>query len=480
MPASKSKIVNLRLILLCILSSSLFFSYYPIISMGETSTMNLEFSIPLIVLALFALISVPAVIKYLLSKRKLFFLTALFPIFATASLFWSANVLRGFLTIGIIWCIYFAIFSTIQLCSEQKNNKKWLASMSYIFLITTSVVCLFCWAQCILDVLGVGRETTLLCLGCTSETFGFPHPSGFAIEPQFMGNLLLFPSLVYVYLFLHFRNRLASRKNRIIFYCFMVLCISTLFLTFSRGAIYSFTVGLVVLLIFEFTKNRSLSPLKVAPIIILSFVISLTSQGLFSQFSAYDCDFMGGVTRVVDQLSLGIFHLSKDNQKTPSTSTAFEPEISLDSSAPIFDGYVAESTDTRVLLSDLALSAWGKSLVSVIFGYGLGASGVVINHFYPDIVDSKEIIQNELFTLLLEQGIFGVLSIIISAIYIIISTKKSPFFSLIISICASCAVSLMFFSGVANALHIYLFVPIFFIALEKNKLVMQEMMESRK
>ena len=86
------------------LPPTLFFSYFPIISLGGNSTMNFELSLPLIWLVLFDLFSLILLIQ---SRPRLNFKKLwpwlLFPLFLTISIAWSLNPLRGLLTVGVLW-----------------------------------------------------------------------------------------------------------------------------------------------------------------------------------------------------------------------------------------------------------------------------------------------------------------------------------------------------------------------------------------
>lgn len=136
--------------LLYALPAVLFFSYYPVIRLGSSDSMNFELSLPLIWLAAFDVIAFVSLLVVLgntfrhfskpsreeqaatterapredgrangakksrqkvllgISNRK-FFLFSLFPFYATISILWSANSTRAFLTAGIIWLLFFAV-----------------------------------------------------------------------------------------------------------------------------------------------------------------------------------------------------------------------------------------------------------------------------------------------------------------------------------------------------------------------------------
>ena len=177
-----------------------------------------------------------------------------------------------------MWCVVMAAYAiwTLRDMFDARFRERWLRW----FLGSTLVVCAWCVVQCVLDLAGVSQSCSLLCDGCTYRMFGFPHPNGFAIEPQFMGNLLLAPAMTSAWLFVmkhnkrkrerersrdsHFHNGSGglalifqyqilvrdrckndngshSLCSRFLLLCFFII-VATLFLTFSRGAIYAFLV----------------------------------------------------------------------------------------------------------------------------------------------------------------------------------------------------------------------------------------------
>lgn len=460
-------------IMLIILPAVLFLSNFPLIKIGETDSMHLEVSLPEIWLVLFFLLTIgkiPRRISELGLKWTL--VVSLIPAYMTMSILWSPNPLRALLTSGIAWLTVWAIINIVHIIQHTPNSFMRLILKS--FLISSAVVCLFCWLQCFLDVFGLSREYSLLCAGCTFASFGFPHPNGFAIEPQFMGNLLIAPALYAIY-----RSFLKSSPNRKTFIGLSLLLTSTLFLTFSRGAIYAFIIGAILLALLS--RHRKHNSLLIIPIIIVSFIISLCAQGILATLSPTSDNFISGTTKVIHQLTLGHIDFRPTN---PTTQQA--PEATQNSETPqeqgeteqkstkpeqteqsSFSGYVSESTETRVSLTNYALDIWNDNLSHIIFGTGLGSAGTVLYQKYPELGSSREIVQNEYASLLLELGI--IIFILIGITFFFLFRSAPPdFFT--ISLISAYAVSLFFFSGLPNALHIYLFTPLLYIIIHKNQL----------
>ena len=489
----KNPLAKLRLCLLYTFPAALFFSYRPVLTLAPTSdSMNFEFSLALLWLLLFALLSLGNFWRFLkqswcVFRRSLSFssaaplLTLLFPLYLSLTFFWSLHPLRTILTAGVLWCLYISIIALLSRPSPLAPSKR--ALFERIFLYSSASVCLFCWLQCLLDVYGVSRESTLLCLGCTSLSFGFPHPSGFAIEPQFMGNLLLAPVLYSLYLFARPRMHIAPASSHL---SLVFVFLSTLFLTFSRGAIYSFAVAYLFLFVINLVKLKNSRFWRTLPLVLFSFLFTLLAQGIFAAVSPTTDTFASGVEKSISQLSLGALELDLDG--APRSSAASEPATSdsldaattlpLDSSlsSSTFSGYVAESTDVRLGFNRLALELSVSSPAQLLFGSGLGSAGTLM--FERGKTNTKfEIVQNEYLSLLLETGLIGLLLALFATGYLVLMLKKSlalPERCLLFAVVLSFALSLNFFSGLPNALHLYLFPVLLFLLLPKDKSVIDQ------
>ena len=482
--------------LLYILPSTLFFSYWPLIKLGSSESMNFELSLPLIWLVVFDAVGVVILIQ----RRKLFdwlkgwrWLWLLFPVWVTLSVIWSLNVVRGVLTVGIMWLLYLAGY-VMWLVKDWLDDGFKLLWLKWFFG-STLVICVWCVVQCILDLAGVGQEYSLMCDGCTYHMFGFPHPNGFAIEPQFMGNLLLAPIMASIWLFLeddcnstfrtwvaparrHGRSALSLGRDlrNVLKVLLPIVFVATLFLTFSRGAIYAFVVGMLFMsgfVIFGIRqKERRLMVKRVGVVwglIVLSFVAILNLQGLMAEMGPTSDTYYDGVAKVINHLSLGVIDIRVDKPINEDIETEnMEGELKEDEfvlvensvenfekEEAVFGGYVAESTDTRVRLSGAAMEVWSQSWSNMIFGVGLGGAGFALynNGLSPA---PKEIVQNEYASLLLETGLIGVSLIVLTLILIFKAVWKKSTRVMLLGLLVSYGASLMFFSGLPNALHVYL------------------------
>ncbi len=515
--------------LICILPICLFFSYYPVISFGGSETMNFELSVPLIWLVAFDLLGFILLCK----SKKLFngsrgkWIWLLFPAWLLLTVLWSLNPTRGVLTVGILWLIYFAgyIMWSFREIFDDDFRAKWLKW----FVGSTLVVCMWCVLQCILDLAGVSQGYSLMCDGCTYRMFGFPHPNGFAIEPQFMGNLLLAPAIVVAWFLLLKQNHIKPERERsrdghfyngsvglapvfqyrllvrdrckndngsrslcsgFIWFCFAIIT-TTLFLTFSRGAIYALVVGMLFVsgfVVFGVRRQKRGELLKrlgiLWGVVILSFVMALNMQGVMAELSPTDDDYFDGISRVVNHLSLGVINIrsgnSIDNPEIENTKGELREDTfvvvenieqkSVENSdgnsddKAVFDGYVTESTDTRMKLTGAALEVWSKDISTMLFGVGLGGAGqAMYNHGLT--ASPKEIVQNQYASLLLESGLVGISLFIMTIVLIVrliwIRDSRIVFLGIIVAY----GVSLFFFAGLPNALHIYLLPIVIFMLL---------------
>lgn len=538
-----SSLSKIQQIMLLCLPFCLFFSYHPVIPIFSTSTTNFELSIPLLWLLIFAILSLPENFRlYINSLRivikakfhtnkaphpsshhktdKLYphflrLFSLIYPLFVTINSIGSPNFLRAILTSGVIWCICLSLLTILQNISQYKTQIG--KSFNKNLLIASTLASAFCWLQSILDITGIPREATFLCKGCTSTVFGFPHPNGFTIEPQFMANLLLAPIFLSLFYLLErpkkHSNKLNSdpypalRLGHLLRLGLPLFLVATLYLTLSRGAIFSFWVSVFALFIYQIVKlikqkscRREIlfrQPLIFSAVVFLPFFFTLSAQGLFTELGPTSHTFFDGVSTSVSQLSLGridltkVFHKTNENNKSHESHETNEThethetheshefnklhlsDLNTDAAAsvqktPQFTSYIEESTNIRLNLNRLALSSWRTSLRRMLTGVGLGAAGLTLYQEFPELGSPKEIIQNEYLAILYEQGICGVIMIICVTILFVLTYKlhnknheKTSIYGRVLAL--SFALTLCFFSGLPNALHIYLLTPLLFL-----------------
>lgn len=106
-----------------------------------------------------------------------------------------------------------------------------------------------------------------------------------------------------------------------------------------------------------------------------------------------------------------------------------------------------------------------------LLGYGLGSAGPVLYQHYPDALGTpQQIVQNEYASLLLEYGLLGLALIIIVLVTLFKTIKitSPPQLSWLLTLLFAYALTLWFFSGLPNALHIYL-LPFYAVMLSKHQ-----------
>ena len=282
-----------------------------------------------------------------------------------------------------------------------------------------------------------------------------------------MGKLLLAPVLVLVSVIVRNITGLGFLGSEL----FLLICLfaitTTLFLTFSRGAIYALVVGLVVMTALVWKKKVYLKRMGMTwGIIGLAFVPALNLQGIMAAVSPTNDTYTSGVTKVLNHLSLGVIDVREGKteqsvelpvEKSAKKSVEKPVENSVDNTGeePVFDGYVAESTDTRVRLAGAAVKVWSMSPVTMLFGVGIGGAGQALynNGLSPA---PREIVQNQYASILLETGLVGCSLFALTIVLIFRAAWRSKMRIGLIGLLVAYAVTLLFFSGLPNALHIYL------------------------
>lgn len=427
----------------------LWFSYQPLFKLGQDSTMYFELSLALVYMLILAFVGLPMIWrnKNKLSRNKGAILAGLLLLFTTVSLFWTPNLVRGVLTVGVLGIIYLIYLAVI---AEKERIRNISPALIKITLLSSIVISTLAIAQMFLGI-GLGQGVTLLCDGCVAGQFGFVRPNVFTIEPQFLGSMLLLPIMLGAWLY-HKGNRGALLKLAIL------LSSAAIFLTLSRGAIYALIIGLLIFAVLSIRRlTKVIVPLG---IVVGGFLIGLFLQGLTAAINPnINESFVGAVTKTVNHMSLGKINLNPTEEpgSQPAPTMTQQSVVQVD---PNYDGYVEESTNIRLQRSEIALNTWkdgGTS--SVVFGVGVGGAGYSMNSHYPEDIGAREIVQNEYIERLLEGGLIGLslLAFLMIAILSGLFRHRSWWaFGLVVAF----MVQWTFFSGYPNALHVYLFMAL--------------------
>ena len=443
------------------------FSYYPNFNFGKAAGANLEFSIALIYAVILALFSIKNIFKNrkTLLKNNAVLVTGFFVFWNFLTILSSQNQLRSFLVSGV-WLVLWLNFLAILSFSK---NKKLFESIIKNFIFSAFLMSIFA----IIQVIYGTWSDWGLCAGCSARGFGFVRPSVFAIEPQFFASMLLAPILI---LISRIFNKKSTKKEKIAVW----IMLFALYLTLSRGAIFALLLAVLVLIFVnqKFSKKVILRNFLISGwFIVSSFLGGMIFHAIFTELNPRVSDgFYDSISKSVNQISLGKIKLPKIEKEI--NQEIKEPEIessSLNSKDPtektvkkpkkaMFDGYVEKSTNERTKMSDLAIETWLSNPFVVFFGVGSGASGTAILNSTHQIANSSEIVQNEFLSILLELGIFGLIiwGLIIFRIFL-----KSIEERCIWAILTAFLVQWFFFSGLPNALHIYLILAVSFVIIER-------------
>ncbi len=421
----------------------IWFSYLPRISLAEDGTMNYELSLTLIYVVILAIVGLPRVWRYRSELRQsgLVRLASAFVGWSGLCVIWSDNRTRGLLTFAVYVVLYLVF---LALVAERRLLCRLLPKLVRVAIWMTISACLLAIIQVILGTFVVtDRHTFGLCAGCVAGQFGFIRPNLLAIEPQFLGSLLLAPLLYITYLTLRGKHDYAKQP------LLLVLMLTTLWLTLSRGAIYAYLASLVVMILLVRKWRRMLA---VVGSVALSLVICLICQGaLASANPRIDSSFTQAVSTSLNHLSMGIVRLPYQ-QKSPTSPPLISREHD---KQPAYHGYVAESTNVRLSLTKTALAAWRSNQLSrQLFGTGLGSAGIVLARQTGSRYQ-KEIVQNEFVEVLLERGLVG-LALLggLVVLYGRLCFQRRDYLAL--AILVAYLTQWCFFSGLPNALHIYL------------------------
>lgn len=421
----------------------IWFSYLPQISLAEDGTMNYELSLTLIYVVILAIVGLPRVWHHRseLRQSRLVWPASAFVGWSGLCVIWSDNRTRGLLTFAVYATLYLVF---LALVAESRLLCRLLPKLVRVAIRVTASACLLAIIQIILGTFVIAdRHTFGLCAGCVAGQFGFIRPNLLAIEPQFLGSLLLAPLLYITYLTLRGKHDYAKQP------LLLALMLTTLWLTLSRGAIYAYLASLVVMILPVRKWRRQL---VVVGLITLSLVVCLVCQGaLASANPRIDSSFTQAVSTSLNHLSMGIIRLPYQ-RKSPTSLPSIPREHD---KQPAYHGYVAESTNVRLSLTKTALAAWrSNQLGQQLFGTGLGSAGIVLARQTGSRYQ-KEIVQNEFVEVLLERGLIGLVLLGgLVALYGRLCSQRRDYLAL--AILVAYLVQWCFFSGLPNALHIYL------------------------
>jgi len=401
------------------------------------------------VLAVFALPLIVSNYQKLL-RCNLVRIVGLFILWSFMSIIWSSNLSRAILTAGVSAALF-----TVLLGMLSTDIKKLTPILKNIYIASAA----FMSVLAIIQVAYGAWFDWGLCRGCLAAGFGFVRPSVFAIEPQFFGSLLLAPILILAAKFL----RKTVTKTDVILLCIMV---TAMYLTLSRGAIFSLVIAIACLMFLYRNSLIKKSRLAFLPLVVLAgFGVGMVWHGIFTEINPRVSDgFYDSVSKSVNQLTLGKINLPK--LTAGSVSQAASPSTaSVETNHPKahFSGYVETSTNERTSMLNLALQTWSKDWTTMVFGTGIGSSGRAIQQHTRKLATEAEITQNQYIEVLLENGLIGAVLCLMAVVVYLHDTRRDK---LAWAILIAFALQWNFFSGLPNALHIYLVLAVIFAAVK--------------
>ena len=441
---------------------AMWFSYYPNFHFGKSAGANLEFSIALIYIVVLALAGIKTIYqnRKKLIKNNAVLLTGFFVFWNFLTILNTQNLLRTVLVSGV-WLVLWLDFLVILSISK---NKILFQKITKNFIFSSLVMaCLS-----IIQVIYGAWTDWGLCAGCKAQGFGFVRPSVFAIEPQFFGSMLLAPIVLLTHKIF---SKKASKFEKITLW----ILLFSLYLTLSRGAIFAAFFAILILIFVNqsFSKRKILSNTIISmSFVFSSFLSGMIFHAIFTELNPRISDgFYDSISKSVNQMSLGKIKLPKIEKAVNSKNKEFEIEnYNLQGLAvekpkkAMFDGYVEKSTNERTKMSDLAIETWLSNPFVMTFGVGSGSAGTAIFKTTHQISNSSEIVQNEFLSILLELGFFGFIVWTLIIFGLIRKTKNDKY---IWAIIFAFLIQWFFFSGLPNALHIYLILATIFAIIKK-------------
>ena len=379
----------------------------------------------------------------------------------TISVLWSNNTPRATLEAGFLWLIFLLFIAIIVRYAELYKARRLFINTIWL---TTVMLCLFAWWQIFGEAYGAPPEVTLLPNAYQSDVFGFARPTGFAIEPQFFGNLLLAPLMLATHTLL--KNSKNLRVTILLF-----IAAATLVATISRGAFIAAVVGLLV--IFALTKTTAPRRLKAAGTLVIGATISLCLIGFAAHANPTDqISGPSAIAGAVNQTSLGAIDLkplmtAQNQSKEPVATEQRAPSPPSSPKETATPTYVVESTTSRLLMSQEALKLMNRDTFTFMFGVGVGGFGAAI-HQKNTTYALGSVVNNEYLQVASELGLIGLVlfgTLLLLPVYGLLKLKQWPLLSLLLAFYTQW----FFFSGHINTLHIWLTLAIAYSILLQSK-----------
>lgn len=423
---------------------SLVFSYQPLLQLGTVSGVNIDVSLCYLIVAAALLANLPLLLRsiHIFAASPVWNILFCLVIYIGISSIWSENPVRASIT-SVFWLVVIGLVSIVMLHTKQLFIYK--TSLTRLFTIAYKLVLLWAIWQLLADAFSIPSLYTLLPAMYSGSVFGFARPTGFALEPQFFGSLLLIPLG-----WLTARSFTKKQISRYEFISFAAL-LSLLIILLSRGALIGYFVTVISLLATLRPSRayilRFISLGTVSTVVAFTLIFTLGSLRANDNISG-----MQAVSRSLQHLSLGIVASNHPGAIVPTAAPA--PADGTVYAAAPSDGYIASSTTSRLSASQEAIELWSADVQTMLFGVGIGAFGV-----NTDSKDPSAIVNNYYIELLVETGLVGTTLFIVFMGTLFVKLLRHKHW-LIFSILLGILVQANFFSGNANILHLWALVGV--------------------
>jgi O-antigen ligase len=303
--------------------------------------------------------------KKIVVPKELFLLLPFF-LFSIISVSISQNSTRGFIFLSITLFTFLSMLVAVN--SKINTEKVWFALKTSGFLLSG-----FALYQFLADFAGLPQIVTLLRDAYVKEILGIPRPHGFLSEPLFFANYLAF--LNFISLALIFAGRYGKSELAL-----FILTSTGIILSVSRGAIAGYLFVLSFFLLFNINRLRKFLPLTIP-------VAAATS------------------------LCVGIFLL-------------IQPGFLADFTDLLTGIFVGGSAEQRNLFIQFAHKLY---IEHPFFGIGTANYGPLFFDAFNIKGTEGQVINNQYFELLVENGIFGFVTFMIFLVFLIHSLIRTAF-----------------------------------------------------
>ena len=388
--------------------------------------------------------------------RAAFAAFVILSVLSLTSIAWSLYPARStLLALSVVFLTILALTVWWFIAAELTPHRKHTTLLALLY------------ASCIFGGIALGQliiftftDQTLgvLCTGCTAKVFGFPRINGLAAEPQFFANAMLPFVFAALYAVIKTPSKLA--------WVALLSAVTTIGLTFSRGAYVALATALVLVGILLYTKKLVTFKRIIIPFVAIALGITASLLLLIASASIRYSDTPNityeTIDSITEHLTSGVIDLPE--LSVPANTPPSQPDQTQTITEEQFvsPGLIEASGEERLSAAKLALSAWRYHPLTVVFGVGVGNLGpFVVAHIEPS-APSNLTVYIYYILLLAELGFIGlccVLAIFGAAIQSLI--RRSSHQTILLSgLLSAFALQFLFFGSYINVVYIWLWIGI--------------------